>query len=338
MNDLAHQSAAESAAPLLRVDGLRTHIGLRRGTVKAVDGVTLHLHAGETLGIVGESGSGKSMTSLSILRLLPKEGGKIVGGQVLLEGTDLVPLSDREMAERIRGRQISMISQDPMTSLNPLFTIADQVGAPLRYHKVTRGRRETRARVVELLRRVRIPSPETRLDHFPHQFSGGMRQRVVAAMAIACSPKVLIADEPTSNLDVTIQVQMMQLFRDLQRETGMGIIMITHDMGVAAGVCDRIAVMYAGRVVETADVRTLYKNPRHPYTQALLNSIPHLGQKRKRLYALGGQPPSLIDPPKGCRFAARCPKKMPKCEQEYPPERELSPGHTMACWLAEEEP
>ncbi len=336
MNDLARQSATEPATPLLQVEDLRTYIELRRGTVKAVDGVSLHLHAGETLGIVGESGSGKSMTSLSILRLLPKVGAKIVGGRVLLEGKDLVTFSEREMAEQIRGRQISMISQDPMTSLNPLFTIADQVGAPLRYHKVTRGRRETRERVVELLRRVRIPSPETRLDHFPHQFSGGMRQRVVAAMAIACSPKVLIADEPTSNLDVTIQVQMMQLFRDLQRETGMGIIMITHDMGVAAGICDRIAVMYAGRVVETADVRTLYKNPSHPYTQALLQSIPHLGQKRKRLFALGGQPPSLIDPPKGCRFAARCPKKMPKCEEAYPPLRELAPGHTMACWLAEE--
>jgi oligopeptide/dipeptide ABC transporter ATP-binding protein len=318
---------------LLRVENLKTHLTLKRGVVKAVDGVNLEVGEGETLGIVGESGSGKTMTCLSILRLLPRTGEQSITGRIDLDGTNLLELSEQEMARDWRGRRISMVSQDPLTSLNPVFTVGDQVGAPFRYHRLARGRAAVRAAVAKVLQRVRIPSPATRLDDYPHQFSGGMRQRVCSAMAIACTPRLLIADEPTSNLDVTIQVQMMELFRDIQRETGVGIILITHDLGVAAGICHRIAVMYAGRVVETGDVRTVYRRPAHPYTRALLDSIPHLGQRRHRLYSIGGQPPSLIDPPTGCRFAARCPRAQDRCRAEYPPEVELSRGHRTACWF-----
>lgn len=325
---------AESAEPVLRVQNLRTHLFLKRGVLKAVDGVSFDLHAGQTLGIVGESGSGKSMTSLSIMRLLPRESGRIVDGQVLLDGVDLTTLSEREMARDWRGRRVSMVSQDPMTSLNPVFTVGDQVGAPFRYHRLAHGRQAVREAAIKVLSRVRIPTPERRLDNYPHQFSGGMRQRVVAAMAIACSPRVLIADEPTSNLDVTIQVQMIELFRELQRESGLGIILITHDLGVAASICQRVAVMYAGRIVEIGDVRRIFREAAHPYTQALLRAIPHLGQRRHRLEAIAGQPPSLIDPPEGCRFAARCPRRSAQCDAAYPPERELAPGHVVACWHA----
>ena len=334
--------AAVNLAPLpkpllLKVENLKTYLYLNRGVVRAVDGVDLEVAEGETLGIVGESGSGKTMTSLSMLRLLPKPSGRIVDGSITLDGTDLVKLSEDEMARDWRGSRISMVSQDPLTSLNPVFTIGDQVGAPFRYHKLAEGRGAVRKAVEAVLSRVRIPSPAKRIDDYPHQFSGGMRQRVVTAMAIACSPRLLIADEPTSALDVTIQVQMMELFRELQRDTGVGIIMITHDLGVAAGICHRVAVMYAGRVVESGDVREIFRNPVHPYTRGLLNSIPHLGRKRRRLEAIAGQPPSLVDPPKGCRFAARCPQRMPRCD-DYPPQFEISRGHKTACWLAEPRP
>ena len=337
------EAAASAAAsvpgnaqrPLLKVQGLKTHLVLARGVVRAVDGVDLEVRDGETLGIVGESGSGKTMTSLSILRILPKPTGRIVEGSIELDGTDLVPLSDAAMARDWRGRKIAMVSQDPLTSLNPVFSVGDQVGAPLRYHGLANGRGRLRDTVAGLLRRVRIPSPEKRLDDYPHQFSGGMRQRVVSAMAIACAPRLLIADEPTSNLDVTIQVQMMELFRELQAETRLGIILITHDLGVAAGICHRIAVMYAGRVVETGDVRDIFRRPAHPYTQALLGAIPQLGSgRKKRLQAIPGLPPSLIDPPKGCRFAPRCPHRMPRCD-EYPPSFAVGSNHRAACWLAE---
>ncbi|GAC1327431.1 MAG: ABC transporter ATP-binding protein [Beijerinckiaceae bacterium] len=323
--------------PLLKVENLKTYLYLKRGVVRAVDGVDLEVAEGETLGIVGESGSGKSMTSLSILRLLPKPSGRIVKGSITLDGTDLVKLSEDEMVRDWRGRRISMVSQDPLTSLNPVFTIGDQVGAPFRYHKLAQGRGAVRGAVEMVLSRVRIPSPAKRIDDYPHQFSGGMRQRVVAGMAIACSPRLLIADEPTSALDVTIQVQIMELFRELQRDSGVGIIIITHDLGVAAGICHRIAVMYAGRVVESGDVREIFRNPAHPYTRGLLSSIPHLGRKRRRLEAIAGQPPSLIDPPKGCRFAARCPQRMPRCD-DYPPSFEVARDHKAACWLAESQP
>ena len=334
MTEAAVISAPSPKPPLLKVENLKAYLYLNRGVVRAVDGVDLEVAEGETLGIVGESGSGKTMTSLSMLRLLPKPGGRIVEGSITLDGTDLVKLSEDEMVRDWRGRRISMVSQDPLTSLNPVFTIGDQVGGPFRYHKLARGRDAVRKAVEAVLSRVRIPSPAKRIDDYPHQFSGGMRQRVVTAMAIACSPRLLIADEPTSALDVTIQVQMMELFRELQRDTGVGIIMITHDLGVAAGICHRVAVMYAGRVVESGDVREIFRNPAHPYTRGLLNSIPHLGRKRRRLEAIAGQPPSLVDPPKGCRFAARCSQRMPRCD-DYPPQFEISSGHKAACWLAE---
>jgi oligopeptide/dipeptide ABC transporter ATP-binding protein len=322
-----------SSAPLLKVDNLQTHLHLRRGVVRAVDGISFEVHEGETLGIVGESGSGKTMTCLSILRLLPRHGGGKIDGSVQLDGTELLTLSEDEMAQNVRGQRVAMISQDPMTSLNPVFSVGDQVSGPFLYHKLVKTVREALKAAAEGLRRVRIPSPEQRLKNYPHQFSGGMRQRVATAMAIACSPRLLIADEPTTALDVTIQVQIMALLKSIQRDTRVGIILVTHDLSIVAGLCHRIAVMYAGRIIETGKVRDIYKNPAHPYTQALLEAIPHLGQKRERLAAIPGQPPSLLDPPTGCRFAPRCPKRMSICE-EYPPATDIGDGHVVNCWLA----
>jgi oligopeptide/dipeptide ABC transporter ATP-binding protein len=320
------------STPLLEVENLRTSIRLQRGVVRAVDGISFTVAEGETLGIVGESGSGKTMTGLSLLRLLPQPGGYIEEGSAIrLDGTDLVSLSDAEMA-RWRGRKISMIAQDPQSSLNPVFTIGDQVAAPLRQHRRGMGAANIHKISVEGLSNVGIPSPELRLKNYPHQFSGGMRQRVVSAMAIGCSPRLLIADEPTSNLDVTIQIQMMELFQRIQRETKVGIILITHDLGVAAAICHRIAVMYAGRIVECGEVRTIFRTPAHPYTRALLSAIPRLGERLRRLYAIPGQPPSLLAPPRGCRFAARCCDRMAFCEQEDPPDFAPSGGHVAACW------
>jgi len=319
-------------ALLLEVKDLKTHLHLRRGVVRAVDGISFEVHEGETLGLVGESGSGKTMTCLSILRLLPRHGGGRIDGSIKLDGAELTTLSEGEMAQDIRGQRVAMISQDPMTSLNPVFTVGDQVSGPFLYHKLVRTVREAWKKAAEGLRRVRIPSPEQRLKNYPHQFSGGMRQRVATAMAIACSPRLLIADEPTTALDVTIQVQMMALLKSIQRDSKVGIILITHDLSIVAGLCHRIAVMYAGRIVETGKVRDIYKNPAHPYTQALLEAIPHLGQKRERLAAIPGQPPSLLDPPAGCRFAPRCPKRMSICD-EYPPATDIGDGHVVHCWL-----
>jgi oligopeptide/dipeptide ABC transporter ATP-binding protein len=321
-----------ASAPLLEVKDLKTHLHLRRGVVRAVDGISFEVHEGETLGLVGESGSGKTMTCLSILRLLPRHGGGRIDGSIKLDGAELLTLSESEMAQDIRGQQVAMISQDPMTSLNPVFTVGDQVSGPFLYHKLVKTVREAWKKAAEGLRRVRIPSPEQRLKNYPHQFSGGMRQRVATAMAIACSPRLLIADEPTTALDVTIQVQMMALLKSIQRDSKVGIILITHDLSIVAGLCHRIAVMYAGRIVETGKVRDIYKNPAHPYTQALLEAIPHLGQKRERLAAIPGQPPSLLDPPAGCRFAPRCPKRMSICD-EYPPATDIGDGHVVHCWL-----
>jgi oligopeptide/dipeptide ABC transporter ATP-binding protein len=315
---------------LLDVEKLQTHLHLKRGVLRAVDGVSLHVAEAETLGLVGESGSGKTMTGLSLLRLLPKGSGRIVGGSVKLDGQELTTLSETALAHDIRGRRIAMIMQDPMTSLNPVFSIGDQVGNPLRNHDIAHGV-ALRAAVVDVLRRVRLPSPEARLGDYPHQFSGGQRQRVVAAMAIGCTPRVLVADEPTTALDVTIQVQIISLLRQIQADTGAGIILITHDLGVAASLCRRIAVMYAGQIVETGPVRRIYRNPAHPYTRALLEAIPRLGVRRTRLTAIPGQPPSLIDPPAGCRFAARCPERMARCA-EPPPQVHLAEGHSASCW------
>ena len=317
---------------MLEVENLRTSIRLQRGVVRAVDGISFTVSEGETLGIVGESGSGKTMTGLSLLRLLPQPGGHIEeGSRIRLDGTDLVSLSDAEMA-RWRGRKISMIAQDPQSSLNPVFTIGDQVAAPLRQHRRGLGAANIHQLSVEGLTHVGIPSPELRLNNYPHQFSGGMRQRVVSAMAIGCSPRLLIADEPTSNLDVTIQIQMIELFQRIQRDTKVGIILITHDLGVAAAICHRIAVMYAGRIVECGEVHAIFRSPAHPYTRALLSAMPRLGERRRRLYTIPGQPPSLLAPPRGCRFAARCRDRMARCEDEDPPDFTPSEGHMAACW------
>ena len=320
---------------LLEVKDLSTHLHLKRGILKAVNGVTFDLNAGETLGLIGESGSGKTMTGLSLLGLLPRPAGRVVGGSIKLEGQDLVGLTDETMAQKIRGKKIAMISQDPMTSLNPVFSIGYQVAAPLREHGMATGTDAHRMAIAEL-KRVHVPAPEDRAREYPHQFSGGMRQRAVAAMAISCRPQVLIADEPTSALDVTIQLQFMSLLEEIQRNTGAAVLFITHDLGVAASLCDRVAVMYAGRVVETADVTSLYSKPKHPYTQGLLESVPRLGSKKKRLVSISGSPPDPLKPPSGCSFHPRCKKATVQCRSTIPPEKNLGNGHRVLCWLPDD--
>jgi len=288
------------------------------------------LRQGETLGIVGESGCGKTMTALSLLGLIPKPAARIVSGQIILDGEDLVQLSDQDMRQ-IRGRKISMILQDPQTSLNPVFSIGNQVIEALSIsHR--EGRSAMIRRAVEALRNVRVAAPETRLNDYPHQMSGGMKQRVLGAIAIASVPKVIIADEPTTALDVTIQLQYLRLLKDIQAETGMAIIFITHDFGIVARMCDRVAVMYAGRIVESADVRSLFNNPTHPYTEALIASVPQMN-KTDRLFAIDGQPPALFDLPEGCHFADRCIHAQTRCHQEYPGNFQAGDNHSAACWM-----
>ncbi|MGH7389762.1 MAG: ABC transporter ATP-binding protein [Candidatus Rokuibacteriota bacterium] len=322
-----------SGAPLLELDGLTTHYVSARGTrvVPAVDDVSLRLDAGGTLGIVGESGSGKTTLALTILRLLPT-AARIVGGAIRFEGEDLVTKSAAEM-RKIRGKRIAMILQDPMASLNPLFTVGDQVAEPIRVHEgATRASAWTRAR--DLLKAVKISAPDTRVGEYPHQMSGGMRQRIVGAIAMSCSPRLLIADEPTTSLDVTIQLQYLNLLREIQRSHGLALIFITHNLGIVAKMCDRIAVMYAGRLVEGGSVHTIFDAPAHPYTQALLESIPRMGDPDKRLTAIDGQPPDLAAPPSGCSFHPRCPKVMDRCRVEAPPSFPIGKDHTARCWLA----
>jgi oligopeptide/dipeptide ABC transporter ATP-binding protein len=321
-----------SDAPLLELDHLSTHYVTARGTrvVRAVDEVSLTLRAGETLGVVGESGSGKTTLALSILRLLPT-AARIVSGALRFEGEDLLAKSPAEM-RRIRGKRIAMILQDPMASLNPLFTVGDQVAEPLRVHEGA-GRRSAWARARSLLADVRIPAPEQRVREYPHQMSGGMRQRIVGAIAISCEPRVLIADEPTTSLDVTIQAQYLRLLRELQRAHGLALIFITHNLGIVARMCDTVAVMYAGRVIESGPVRRIFDAPAHPYTQALIESIPRLGDGPARLTAIDGQPPDLAALPAGCAFQPRCPKAIERCRVEAPPAVQVAPGHPARCWL-----
>ncbi len=318
---------------VLRVEDLRTHFFTRSGVVKAVDGVSFSVRRGETLGIVGESGSGKSVTALSILRMVPAPAGKIVSGRILLRDDDLLAKSEKEMV-KIRGARISMILQDPMTSLDPLFTIGDQLAEPIRIHQ-RNGTTSVEARVEEMLRLVRIPSPEQRDHDAPHQLRGGKRQRIVGAIALACQPELLIADEPTTSLDVTIQLQFLALLKDVQRQMGLAMIVITHDFGIVARICHRVAVMYAGRIVEGADVRTLFTNPRHPYTIALLKSLPRLGAETERLFTIGGQPPDLRHLPQGCSFAPRCTRAMDICSTEYPSQRDVGEHHFVSCYWNE---
>ena len=318
---------------VLQVEGLKTYFQTRWGTVKAVDGVSFDLKKGETLGIVGESGSGKSVTMLSLMRLIPSPPGQIVDGRILLEGQDLVPLSDKEMSE-IRGSQIALIIQDPMTSLNPVFSIGNQVGEAIKIHQDI-PKRTVVQQVLDVLRKVNIPAAETRVRDYPHQMSGGMRQRVVGAIGISCEPMVLIADEPTTSLDVTIQAQYLKLLKELQEASDIALIFITHDFGIVAKMCDRVAVMYAGKIVEMGEVRDIFNNPSHPYTEALLSSVPKLEEDVDRLYSIEGQPPTLHDLPSGCPFAPRCQYEMEKCSQVYPPEFNLTDGHYAACWRLE---
>ena len=320
------------SAPVLEVRNLHTHFFLRRGVVKAVDGVTFSLKRGEVLGLVGESGCGKSLTALSILRLLPQEAARTVEGQVLLDGEDLLAKSAGEMRE-VRGQRIAMILQDPQTSLNPVFSIGNQLHEALARRR-DEGGRSLRERAVDVLRRVRLAAPEQRIGQYPHELSGGMKQRVVGAIAISCAPEVMIADEPTTALDVTIQLQYLNLLKELQTSLGMGILFITHDFGVVAHMCDRVAVMYAGRIVETGPVREIFDNPVHPYTQALIASVPKLRRKAGRLRAIDGQPPALSDLPVGCRFADRCPHAEARCRERYPEAVSVGESHTASCWLA----
>jgi oligopeptide/dipeptide ABC transporter ATP-binding protein len=322
--------ATASREPLLDVQDLKTYFFTRSGVVKAVDGVSFTLHSGETLGIVGESGCGKSVTALSIMGLVPEPAGRIVGGRVLLAGEDLLTKS-REQMQRLRGREICMILQDPMTSLNPAFSIGDQLLETLQLHRDAQ-RTRLRAKAVDLLQKLKIPSPEARLHSYPHQLSGGMRQRVVAAIALAGSPRVLIADEATTALDATIQYQYLLLLKDLQRETGLSMIFITHDFGIVAKVCDRVVVMYAGRVVESATVRDLFNLPSHPYTEALMRSVPDVDKDVDFLPSIDGQPPALDNLPPGCPFAPRCSYVMDRCLENYPPSVAVSREHQVACW------
>jgi oligopeptide/dipeptide ABC transporter ATP-binding protein len=318
--------------PLLEVSSLSTHYVSARGTrvTRAVDEVSFSLDAGETLGIVGESGCGKSTLALSLLRLLPP-AAKNAGGRILFEGEDLLTKRDSEM-RHIRGKRIAMILQDPMASLNPLFTVGDQVAESLRVHERA-SRRSAWSRARDLLRSVRIPAPETRVGEYPHQMSGGMRQRIVGAIAISCEPRLLIADEPTTSLDVTIQAQYLSLLREIQKSHGLAMIFITHNLGIVARMCDRVAVMYAGRIVETGPVRRIFSAPAHPYTMALLDSIPRLSDGRARLTAIDGQPPDPADLPSGCAFHPRCPKAMDRCREAAPPEAFPEMDHATRCWL-----
>jgi oligopeptide/dipeptide ABC transporter ATP-binding protein len=319
--------------PLLELRKLSTHYVSSQGTrvVRAVDDVTLSISRGRTLGIVGESGSGKSTLALTILRVLPP-AARIVSGQMLFEGEDLVQKSDAEM-RHVRGKRIAMILQDPMASLNPLFTVGDQVAEMMRVHEGV-ARAPAWQRAVALLKSVRIASPQTRVAQYPHEMSGGMRQRIVGAIGISCEPRLLIADEPTTSLDLTIQAQYLNLLRDLQREHGLALIFITHNLGIVAKMCDQLAVMYAGRVVESGPVSRVFNTPAHPYTEALLNSIPRMGDNRQRLTAIEGQPPNMAALPRGCAFAPRCPKVFDRCRAEAPPTVDLGHGQVARCWLA----
>ncbi|MEE8152891.1 MAG: ABC transporter ATP-binding protein [candidate division NC10 bacterium] len=319
---------------MLTVDGLQTHFFTEEGVVRAVDGVTLSVRPGEMLGLVGESGCGKTVTALSILRLVPDPPGRIVGGTISFEGRDLVRLPEEEI-RKIRGCAISMIFQEPMTSLNPVFTVGEQVAEGIRQHQKV-SRREAWDQAVEVLKRVKISDPARRAREYPHQLSGGMRQRVMIAIALALRPKLLIADEPTTALDVTIQAQILELLLGLQEEMKMAVMLITHDLGVIAETADRVVVMYAGRVVEEASVKELFDNPLHPYTQGLMESLPRLetGKARRRLRAIPGLVPNLLELPTGCKFAPRCPKVVEQCWPTEPELREIRPGHSARCILA----
>ena len=318
--------------PLLEIKGLKTHFKTDDGWLHAVDGVDLTVERGETVGVVGESGCGKSVTAMTVLKLVPMPPGRIVAGQVLWQGRDLVPLPPEEM-RKIRAKEIAIVFQEPMTSLNPVYTVGEQIAETLRLHEGL-GRKGAMDRAVEMLKLVHIPTPKRRVNDYPHQFSGGMRQRVMIAMALSCNPKLLIADEPTTALDVTIQAQILELLNELKGRLGMSIMLITHAMGVVAETAQRVVVMYAGKVVEEASAAELFARPRHPYTQGLIRSIPRIDKAathKVRLEAIAGVVPKLIEPAEGCRFAPRCKHAVVACTQATPPLRDAALGHKVAC-------
>jgi peptide/nickel transport system ATP-binding protein len=322
------------AQPLLAIEGLKTHFSTDDGMIHAVDGVDLFVDRGETLGVVGESGCGKTVTALTVMKLVQMPPGRIVAGRILWQGRDLVPLDADEMRS-IRAREIAIIFQEPMTSLNPVYTVGEQIAEVIRLHEGL-GRRAALEKTAEMLKLVHIPHAERRVHDYPHQFSGGMRQRVMIAMALSCNPKLLIADEPTTALDVTIQAQILELLGELKEKFGMAVMLITHAMGVVAETAQRVVVMYAGKVVEEASVANLFASPLHPYTQGLIRSIPRVdtaATQKKRLEQISGVVPSLLDPPPGCRFAPRCRYARAICTAETPPLREVRPGHKVACVL-----
>ncbi len=321
---------AGSQSPVLEVQDLKTRFHTQDGTVHAVNGLSFKLRPGEMLGVVGESGSGKSVTMMSLLKLIPMPPGEIASGTAFFEDSDLLTLTQDELRE-VRGAKIGFIFQDPMTSLNPVLTIGHQITEPLRFH-FNMSKKDANARAVELLNLVGIPMAETRLKSYPHEFSGGMRQRVMIAIALACSPKVLIADEPTTALDVTIQAQIIDLVRDLRENIGTAIIWITHDLGVIAGIADRVMVMYGGKAVERAVVKKLYASPQHPYTRGLLGALPRLDKPGQKLANVKGQPPNLLAEPTGCSFAPRCPYAIERCIKEVPELTMINEGHEVACW------
>jgi len=325
--------SATDADLLLDVKDLEASFLGPCGPVKAVDGASFAIRRGETLGLIGESGSGKTVTCLALLRLLPKASAAITGGRVVFEGADLLGKSEAEM-RAVRGARISMILQDSLTSLNPAFTVGAQVAETIALHQGLAGH-ALRTRAIEALRRVRIPDPETHYDDYPHALSGGMRQRVAGAIALACNPSLLIADEPTTALDVTVQAQYLRLLQDVQRESGMSMLFVTHDFGVVARMCDRVAVMYAGRIVEIAPTREIFANPRHPYTRALLDCLPAVDGPSRELVSIEGQPPDLSQLPAGCRFAPRCPLAVDACAN-YPVETTVGLEHRVSCWRAED--
>ncbi|MBU2643309.1 ABC transporter ATP-binding protein [bacterium] len=320
-----------NSQPILELKGVKTYFSTTKGVVKAVDDISFSIYHGEIVGLVGESGCGKSMTSLSIMGLVPQPAGKTVAGQILFHGEDLLKKSYEQMRQ-IRGNKISMILQDPMVSLNQILSVEYQIGEVFRFHDkpILKSLREM---CIQVLKKVKVPSPELRVRDYPFQFSGGMCQRTIIGMGVANGPDLLIADEPTTALDVTIQAQVLQLMKQVQQETDAAILMITHDLGTVAQLCSRVMVMYAGRIVEKAPVQTFYKNPSHPYAIGLIKSVPVLGRKSKRLYSIKGQPPNLLDPPLGCRFAPRCEQAMPICREAYPPEITLENEHQVSCWL-----
>lgn len=322
---------------LLEVKDLQTYFRTDAGILKAVDGVSFIIREGETIGLVGESGSGKSVTNLSIMKLIPSPPGKIVGGQVIFENKDILKLPEKSLRE-IRGNKISMIFQDPMTSLNPFLRISTQMIETIRLHQ-HKSKAEARAKAIKMLSEVGIPSPEKRIDNYPHQFSGGMRQRVMIAMALSCNAQLLIADEPTTALDVTIQAQILELIKKINKKYKTAVILITHDLGVVAGMCDNVCVMYAGKIVEQAPTDELFEKPLHPYTKGLIASVPRMDEKdkSKKLFSIEGQPPNVIDLPPCCPFHPRCHEKMDICMKKYPPLKTISPTHNCACWLYADE-